>query len=205
MKKIFFITLTALLLTGLFAFKKAQNNFNNILSQLGLDKEEADSYIIGNILDGGTAYPRTRIMAQLALNKRVEAVRELGNYIKAHVNSPEFAREYSQNRLEQKPEKPTGLYDNAENRAAYNEDLKRWEKDYPVNVKLLIKKRLTEFLQLTSGINFNAKLERRGKKMVFSDPSLEEKDDFWKACYRSGKPTVDAAREFAQQWLTELK
>jgi hypothetical protein len=58
---------------------------------------------------------------------------------------------------------------------------------------------------MTSGINFNAKLEKRGKKMIFSDPLLEEKDDFWKACYRSGKPTMDAARQFAQQWLNELK
>lgn len=205
MKKIFFISLSALLLTGLFAFQKAQNNFNNILSQLGLDKEEAHSYIIGNILDGGTAYPRTKIMAQLAMSKRVEAVKELGKYIKSHTQTPGFAQEYATNRLEQKPEKPTGLYDNEENRAYYQEDLKNWEKDFPASVKLMLKKRLTEFLKLTSGINYNAKLEKQGKKMIFSDPSLEAKDDFWKACFRSGKPTMDAAREFAQQWLTELK
>lgn len=205
MKKIFFISLSALLLTGLFAFRKAQNNFNNILSQLGLDKEEAHSYIIGNILDGGVAYPRTKIMAQLALNKRVEAVKELGKYIKLHTQSATFAQEYAAGRLEQKPEKPTGLYDNEENREAYQEDLKRWEKDYPVSVKLMLKNRLSEFLKITSGINYGAKLEKRGKKMIFSDPLLEEKDDFWKACFRSGKPTVDAARQFAQQWLTELK
>ncbi len=205
MKKIFFISLSALLLTGLFAFRKAQTNYNNILSQLGLDKEEAHSYIIGNILDGGAAYPRTKIMAQLALNKRVEAVKELGNYIKTHVQSPEFAKEYAQYRLEQKPEKPTGLYDNEENREVYQQDLKRWEKDFPVSLKQMLKMRLSEFLKITSGINYGAKLEKRGKKMIFSDPILEEKDDFWKACYRSGKPTVDAARLFAQQWLTELK
>ena len=205
MKKIFFISLSTLLLTGLFAFKKAHNNFNNILSQLGLDKEEAHSYIIENIMDGGTAYPRTKIMAQLALNKRVEAVRELGNYIKAHVQTPEFAKEYAQNRLDQKPEKPTGLYDNEENREIYKEDLQTWEKDFPPTVKMMLKKRLSEFLKMTSGINFNAALEKRGKKMIFSDPVLEEKDDFWKACYRSGKPTMDAARQFAQQWLNELK
>jgi hypothetical protein len=205
MKKIFFISLGVLLLTGLFAFRKAQNNFNNILSQLGLDKEEANSYIIGNILDGGVAYPRTKIMAQLALNKRVEAVKELGIYIKTHVQSPEFAKEYAQNRLEQKPEKPTGLYDNEENREVYQQDMKRWEKDYPASVNMMLKKRLSEFLKLTSGINYDAKLEKRGKKMIFSDPSFEDKDDFWKVCYRSGKPTVDAARQFAQQWLTELK
>ena len=26
----------------------------------------------------------------------------------------------------------------------------------------------------------------------------------WKMCYRAGKPVVEAAREEAQKWLTEL-
>jgi hypothetical protein len=85
------------------------------------------------------------------------------------------------------------------------EDLKYWQEEYPPAVKELVKKRLTAFLAFTSDINFNAKLEKRGSKMVFADPALEEKDATWKYCFRSGKETITAARQYAQQWLATLK
>lgn len=90
-----------------------------------------------------------------------------------------------------------------ENMAA--EDLKSWQEDYPPTVKELVKKRLTEFLDVTNDIDFNAKLVQRGSKMFFADPALEAKSSEWKKCFRCGKETITAARRYAQQWLASLK
>lgn len=204
MKKILFTSLFIAGLFGLYSFH-LHKVANDIFIRLGLGTEEAESYISGNIIGGSTSFPTNKIMAKLALNKRAEAVTEIGNYIKSHVQSAAFAKEYSTLRQDQKPEEPTGLYKNAENIAAYKEDLQRWEKEYPTNLNLLLKLKLNEFLRLTSDIDYNAKLEPHYNKMIFSNPALEAKDEFWKACFRAGKPTVDAARAYAQQWLSELK
>jgi len=85
------------------------------------------------------------------------------------------------------------------------DDLKYWQEEYPSTVKELVKKRLTTFLAFTSDIDFNAKLVKRGNKMVFDDPALEEKDATWKYCFRSGKETITAARQYAKQWLASLQ
>ncbi len=205
MKKAFLVIFLAFVATGLYSFRHLETAYNNIFNQLGLETEEAEIYIVDNIIGGGTSFPRTKVMVNLALGKREQAVKEIGNYIKAYVQTPAFAKEYANARSGQKPEAPTGIYKNEENMAAYKEDLRRWEKEYPASFNELLKRKLKEFLQLTSGIDYNAKLERRDGKMVFSDPALEAKDSFWKSCFRSGKPTIDAARSFAQKWLSELK
>ena len=205
MKRIILLAFISIILCGFYSFKKLHNTYNDIFTRLGLQTGEAESYIIENITGGSTTFPTTSIMAKLALNKREEAIKEMGNYIKSYVQTPQFAKEYATTRSDLKPEHPPALYQGPEDMAAYKEDLKRWEADYPATVNGLLKKKLKEFLQLTSDINYNAKLEKRGDKMIFSDPSLESKDEFWKACFRSGKPTVDAARAFATRWLQELK
>jgi hypothetical protein len=85
------------------------------------------------------------------------------------------------------------------------QNYKEWQEKYPPTVRELVKKRLTQFLEYTSDIDFNAKLVKRGDKMVFADASLEGKDETWKRCFRSGRETITAARQFAQQWLASLK
>ena len=70
MKKFFALLLVALLFVGLNSFYKLHNTYSNIFEQLGLGAQEADSYIIGNIIGGSTSFPRTKIMARLALDKR---------------------------------------------------------------------------------------------------------------------------------------
>ncbi|HEV7331523.1 MAG TPA: hypothetical protein VGN63_10835 [Flavisolibacter sp.] len=204
MKKIFFMAAVLFLSTALYSFRQLQTTYNNIFNQLGIETEVAETYIVDNIIGGSTSFPTSEIMVSLALNKREEAVRKIGDYIKAYVQTPAFAKEYATARTDQKPEAPTGLYKNAENMAVYKEDMLRWEKEYPASFTVLLKRKLNEFLQLTADIDFNAKLVQRGKKQVFADPALEAKDSFWKACFRSGKTTVAAARSYAQQWLLEL-
>lgn len=41
--------------------------------------------------------------------------------------------------------------------------------------------------------------------MVFADPGLEDKSSEWKLCYRAGREAVDAAREAAKAWITEIE
>lgn len=66
--------------------------------------------------------------------------------------------------------------------------------------------RLEDFLAFTADINFDAKLvEGKGGKLYFADPELEAKDEQWKRFFRAGKEPVAAARQFAQEWLKELK
>jgi hypothetical protein len=86
--------------------------------------------------------------------------------------------------------------------AEYNDAMKVYEKDFPVNPQDMVKKRLQDFLALTADINFDAKLDSRRR---FVDPELEAKNDNWKRCFRSGRETIAAARAYAQQWLKELK
>jgi len=205
MKKLITFLLLAIFFVGLNSFYQLQKTYNNIFTQLGLNAEEANSYITGNIIGGSTSFPRTKIMAQLTLNKREATIVEIGKYLKTYTQTPAFAKEYATARLEMKPPKPSDpLYQNEEDIAIYKEDLKRWEADYPTTVNKLLQQKLKQFLNLTSDIDYNAKLERRGSKMIFTDPELEAKDDFWKACFRAGKPTVEAARVYAKQWLQEL-
>lgn len=85
------------------------------------------------------------------------------------------------------------------------DNIKYWQQDYPATVKELVKKRLEEFLDLTKDIDFNAQLVKSGSKMVFADAALEAKSWEWKRCFRCGKETILAARQYAQQWLATLK
>lgn len=89
----------------------------------------------------------------------------------------------------------------------YKSKIAEWEKEYPVdNPKPMIKKWINTFLEKSADINFDAKTTKnKDGKLKFVDQQYEYKDSQWKLYYRAGKETVNAARTFAQNWLTELK
>jgi len=89
----------------------------------------------------------------------------------------------------------------------YKSKITEWEKEYPVdNAKPMIKKWINTFLEKSADINFDAKTTKnKDGKLKFVDQQYEYKDSQWKLYYRAGKETVNAARTFAQNWLTELK
>ncbi|MCU0449686.1 MAG: hypothetical protein MUC97_07535 [Bernardetiaceae bacterium] len=70
-----------------------------------------------------------------------------------------------------------------------------------------IKKRLQEFVALANTVDYQAALTKGkyGNKMVFANPDYEKKSAEWKMLYRAGPEVGQAAREFAQAWLAELK
>jgi flagellar biosynthesis GTPase FlhF len=88
----------------------------------------------------------------------------------------------------------------------HKKQVAEWEKEWPTNPTPMIRKWLTEFLEVSKGVEFGAAL-KAGEygKMVFVKSEYEAKPSNWKMCYRAGKDVVDAGRTAAQQWLSELK
>jgi hypothetical protein len=87
----------------------------------------------------------------------------------------------------------------------YKTKLAEWEQKYPIAPTPMIRKWLTDFLEVSKDVDYNAVLKdgQYGKR-VFVNPQYEAKSANWKMCYRAGKDVVDAGRTAAQQWLREL-
>jgi len=85
------------------------------------------------------------------------------------------------------------------------DNINRWEAKYPANYMLYVKKNLQLFLDATKDIDFSAELTERGGKKYFVKREYESKGNQWKAAFRCGKEPVEAARAFAQQWLSEIQ
>jgi hypothetical protein len=92
----------------------------------------------------------------------------------------------------------------AEDKKHHEEKLKEWERLYPADPRSLIKSRIREFLAVSAGVDFAAKLLPRGDKMVFARDDHEQKPAEWKLCFRAGKEATAAARAVAATWLAEL-
>jgi flagellar motility protein MotE (MotC chaperone) len=88
----------------------------------------------------------------------------------------------------------------ANDQKAYEERGRAHEKRFPSDPRVLIARRLQEFLDTSRDMDFNAKLVPAGAKQRFADPRYEEKRAEWKLCYRAGKEAVTAARDAAQTW-----
>ena len=76
-----------------------------------------------------------------------------------------------------------------------------WEKTYPDDPSIIIKKRLQEYLQLSATVDFNAKLTGSGKRQTFVNPVYEKKSLKWKAIYRAGKEVNEVVTAFVKEWL----
>ena len=87
----------------------------------------------------------------------------------------------------------------------YDESVKQWEKDYPLDPKFLIVQWLNHFLETSKDVDFNAELKVKDGRKYFVKDEYEGKDYLWKICFRSGKTTTEAARDFAKSWLAEIK
>jgi len=83
--------------------------------------------------------------------------------------------------------------------------LQELDKTYPADPRAMVALRLRRFLDVTKDINYEAQLIEKDRKRVFADPALEAKAAEWKLAFRAGKPATDAARTFAQKWLSDLQ
>jgi hypothetical protein len=88
---------------------------------------------------------------------------------------------------------------------AYEQSVQQHDTRFPADPRVLIARRLQEFLDLSKDVDFGAKLVPAGAKQRFADARYEEKPDQWKLCYRAGREAVTAAREAAQGWLASIR
>jgi len=88
---------------------------------------------------------------------------------------------------------------------AYENQLREWEKKYPANHLLYVKEKLQAYLDVTGDIDFNAQLFEKNGKKYFVNRSYESKGNQWKLAFRAGKEAVEAGRDFAKQWMEEIK
>jgi hypothetical protein len=86
-----------------------------------------------------------------------------------------------------------------------NAALAEFEKTYPADPRVLVAMRLRHFLDVTSDVAYDARLVEKDKTRVFADAALEAKPAPWKMAFRAGKPATEAARTFAQKWLSDLQ
>jgi hypothetical protein len=73
------------------------------------------------------------------------------------------------------------------------------------NPDKLLALKLTEFLEMSKGVDFAAQTQLTNNRKKFVNPAYEAKNPVWKLCYRSGKVPTETARAYAQKWLAELK
>ncbi|HSQ35656.1 MAG TPA: hypothetical protein VLQ89_06670, partial [Candidatus Binatia bacterium] len=92
-----------------------------------------------------------------------------------------------------------------EDKKRHEEELREWEQRYPADPRALIKKRINDFLAMSAGVDYAAKLVPRGDQLIFASETFERKPPEWKLCFRAGKEATEAARFFAKAWLAELE
>jgi hypothetical protein len=87
----------------------------------------------------------------------------------------------------------------------YREALRRWEEDFPADVRVLVARRLRAILDGCADVDFGAALADDDGKKVFVDRAHERRPALWKLCYRAGREPVEAARAAATGWLAALE
>jgi hypothetical protein len=92
-----------------------------------------------------------------------------------------------------------------EDQKQYAERLKVWDEKFPADFRVLLKRRINDFLAASAGVDFAAALQPRDGKMIFARPEYEAKGPEWKLCFRAGREATGSARAFAKAWLAELE
>ncbi|WP_114790523.1 hypothetical protein U0035_18970 [Niabella yanshanensis] len=77
----------------------------------------------------------------------------------------------------------------------------QWEKMYPADPSIMVKKRLQEYLVLAATVDFKAETTGSGSSRTFTNPAYEAKPVKWKVIYRAGKEVNDVVTGFVKQWL----
>lgn len=183
----------------------------NIYSSLNITEDQAKESLLASMLQGyimRNVGPEDLVdnARQMSVEERVEGMKELMRMAKEYTSSEQFKKDYKKARNEKlNPETKSKLgipkfgkmlekkldnkLDNTDN-----------DKLYPPDPIDMVKKRLTDFLEISATVDFDAEV----RDNQFVKEAYEKKNGWWKMCFRAGKPVIDAAREEAQKWLDEL-
>lgn len=79
----------------------------------------------------------------------------------------------------------------------------KWERNYPADPAVLVRRKLEDYLKLLKTVDFNAKLTAPDNYGIrkFANPEYESKSAQWKSCYRAGKEVNDVVKAFVEEWL----
>ncbi|MDJ1498540.1 hypothetical protein QNI19_36730 [Cytophagaceae bacterium DM2B3-1] len=85
--------------------------------------------------------------------------------------------------------------------------IQKAQEDYENNKYTnMVRLRLKSVIETANSVDFAAEVKaNKYNQKKFVNPVYEKKSDLWKLFYRAGKEPTMAARDFAQQWLGELK
>jgi hypothetical protein len=183
----------------------------NIYEALNISESDAKKCLLASIGEGfiirGEHHDLVSDARKLSVEERVAGIKELMRLAKEYTATDDFKKDYKKwrnNKLNPDSKGKFGLpklgkmLDNAVDNKI---DKSQNEKNYPSDATEMVKKRLTDFLEVSATVDFDAALN--GNR--FANPEYEKKSSWWKMCYRAGKPVIEAAREEAQKWLDELK
>ena len=81
---------------------------------------------------------------------------------------------------------------------------KNAEIDGKKNYKANIKAQLQQFLDESTDVDFEAKVEQKNGRREFVNNDYRRKSYVWKQCFRMGKPATMELRKIAEGWLKEL-
>ena len=87
----------------------------------------------------------------------------------------------------------------------YNEQVKKWEEEYPANANVFVKRRLQQYLDIVGTVDFSATLKDVNGKKKFVNAAYEYKPADWKKVYRAGKEVNDVVKPFVSDWIKELQ
>jgi hypothetical protein len=183
----------------------------NIYSSLNISEDQAKESLLTSIVQG---YIMRNVGSedlvdnarQLSVDEQVEGMKQLMKMAKEYTASEAFKKDYKKARNEKLnpgtksklgiPKLGKMLDKKIDNTLDKSEN----DKNYPPDPVDMVKKRLTDFLEISSTVDFDAEV----KDNRFVKPEYEKKNGWWKMCFRAGKPVIEAAREEAQKWLDEL-
>lgn len=79
----------------------------------------------------------------------------------------------------------------------------KWERNYPADPAILVRRKLQEYLELVATVDFNAELTAPDQYKIrkFVNPVYEAKSAHWKVCYRAGRAVNTEVTTFVRAWL----
>jgi hypothetical protein len=183
----------------------------NIYSSLNITEDQAKESLAKSILQGAIwrtvgSEDLVRNARALSVEDRVEGIKQLMQMAKEYTKTEEFKKEYKKLRNEKlNPDSKSKLGVPKFGKIIQNKidnklDKAENEKNNPENAMDMVKKRLSDFLEISATVDYDAEVNSG----QFVKPEYQKKGSWWKMCYRAGKPVVDAARVEAKAWLEEL-
>ena len=183
----------------------------NIYSSLKITEDQAKEQLVKSVVAGVIIRnvgdeDLVRNARALSVEERVEGMRQLMKMAKEYTETEAFKKEYKKQRNEKlNPETKTKLgvpkFGKMLEKTIDNKlDKAQNDKNYPPDPADMVKKRLTDFLEISATVDFDAEVNSG----MFVNPDYQKKNGWWKMCYRAGREVVQVAREEAQKWLDEL-